>query len=83
MMFRKGMTIYMENRFGSMHYNAIGPYLQKLFGCRVAKLAIDGGFTCPNRDGTKGVGGCIYCSADGGGHFASNIPDQMKLLSGK
>lgn len=77
------MTIYMENRFGSMHYNAIGPYLQKQFGCRVAKLAIDGGFTCPNRDGTKGVGGCIYCSADGGGHFASNIPDQMKLLSGK
>lgn len=66
-----------------MHYNAIGPYLQKHFGCRIAKLSIDGGFTCPNRDGTKGTGGCIYCSADGGGHFASNIPDQMGLLSRK
>lgn len=73
----------MINQFGSMHYNAIGPYLQKHFGCRIAKLSIDGGFTCPNRDGTKGTGGCIYCSADGGGHFASNIPDQMKLLSQK
>ncbi|GAB1475461.1 TIGR01212 family radical SAM protein [Bacillota bacterium] len=73
----------MENRFGSLHYNAIGPYLQKEFGCRVAKLAIDGGFTCPNRDGTISTGGCIFCSGDGGGHFASNIPDQMKLLSEK
>lgn len=73
----------MGNRFGSMHYNAIGPYLQKQFGCRIAKLGIDGGFTCPNRDGTKGTGGCIYCADDGGGHFASNIPHQMELLSGK
>ncbi len=73
----------MENIFGSTHFNAIGPYLKDRFGGRIAKLAIDGGFTCPNRDGTKGTGGCIYCSADGGGHFASDISGQIKLLSAK
>ncbi len=73
----------MENPFKSTHFNAIGPYLQKKFGGRVAKLSIDGGFTCPNRDGTKGVGGCIYCSDDGGGHYASDITGQMELLSHK
>ena len=44
-------------------------YLEK-FGCKVYKLSIDAGFTCPNRDGTVGFGGCIFCSADGGGEFA-------------
>lgn len=44
-------------------------YLQK-FGCKVYKLSIDAGFTCPNRDGTLGTGGCIFCSGDGGGEFA-------------
>ena len=40
------------------------------FGCKVYKLSLDGGFTCPNRDGTLGTGGCIFCSASGGGDFA-------------
>lgn len=44
-------------------------YLEK-FGCKVYKLSIDAGFTCPNRDGTVGFGGCIFCSTDGGGEFA-------------
>lgn len=44
-------------------------YLEK-FGCKVYKLSIDAGFTCPNRDGTVGFGGCIFCSVDGGGEFA-------------
>ena len=44
-------------------------YMEK-FGCKVYKLSIDAGFTCPNRDGTLGTGGCIFCSADGGGEFA-------------
>ena len=73
----------MENIFGSRHFNAIGPYLKEVFGDRIAKLSIDAGFTCPNRDGTKGVGGCIFCSADGGGHYASDIPGQIRLLSVK
>ena len=45
-------------------------YRQK-FGCKVYKLSIDAGFTCPNRDGTVGVGGCIFCNADGGSAFAA------------
>jgi len=39
-------------------------YFQKKFGGRVQKLSVDGGFTCPNRDGTKGYGGCTYCNND-------------------
>ncbi|MBN2611941.1 MAG: TIGR01212 family radical SAM protein [Bacteroidales bacterium] len=43
-------------------FNAYPDYMRKLFGTRVQKVAIDAGFTCPNRDGTKGWGGCTYCS---------------------
>ena len=59
------------NTFGSLHYNAIGPWLKDRFGERVIKLSLDGGFTCPNRDGRCGTGGCIFCSGDGSGRFAS------------
>lgn len=51
-------------------YKTLNEHYQRLFGCKVYKLSIDAGFTCPNRDGTVGVGGCIFCSADGGGEFA-------------
>ena len=63
--------------------NSIGAYLRDKFGGRVIKLALDGGFTCPNRDGTKGTGGCIFCSEGGSGELASDIPSQIKLLSNK
>ncbi|QAT43196.1 TIGR01212 family radical SAM protein [Aminipila luticellarii] len=63
--------------------NSIGLYLKKYFGKKTIKLSLDGGFTCPNRDGSKGWGGCIFCSADGSGDFASTIPDQIRLLSKK
>ncbi len=46
-------------------------FLKKKFGKKCAKLPVDGGFTCPNRDGTKGTGGCIYCSARGSGDFCA------------
>ena len=45
-------------------------YLEK-FGCKVYKLSIDGGFSCPNRDGTLGTGGCIFCNETGSGDFAT------------
>lgn len=45
-------------------------YYREKFGCKVYKLSLDGGFTCPNRDGTLGVGGCTFCSPTGGGDFA-------------
>lgn len=54
-------------------YNSIGPWLLDHFGKRTAKAAIDAGFTCPNRDGTKGYGGCIYCSEEGSGEYAGTI----------
>lgn len=45
-------------------YNAYAPYFKKIFGERVQKISVDAGFTCPNRDGTKGRGGCTYCNND-------------------
>lgn len=55
-----------------MKYTALNSYLKNRFGCKVYKIAIDGGFTCPNRDGTIGVGGCIFCSEGGSGDFAQS-----------
>ncbi|MDY3735576.1 MAG: TIGR01212 family radical SAM protein, partial [Sodaliphilus sp.] len=43
-------------------YRTYSDFLNEHFAFRVQKLPIDAGFTCPNRDGTKGVGGCIYCN---------------------
>ncbi|NTU43715.1 MAG: TIGR01212 family radical SAM protein, partial [Nitrospirales bacterium] len=48
----------------SSHFNAFGPYLKRTFGTIVYKVNVDAGFTCPNRDGTLGVSGCIYCNND-------------------
>ena len=50
----------------------LNAYLRETFGCKVYKLALNGGFTCPNRDGTKGNRGCIFCSAGGSGDFAES-----------
>ena len=62
-------------------YKTLNQHYQEKFGCKVYKLALDGGFTCPNRDGTKGFGGCIFCSGAGSGDFAeggSNIAQQLE-----
>ncbi len=53
-----------------MRYRALNEYLKEHFGCKVYKLALDGGMTCPNRDGTLGTRGCIFCSRRGSGDFA-------------
>jgi radical SAM protein (TIGR01212 family) len=45
-------------------FNAYSNYFRKLYGARVQKVSIDAGFTCPNRDGSKGSGGCTYCNND-------------------
>lgn len=55
-----------------MEYTTLNSYLKEQFGCKVYKLALDGGFTCPNRDGTLGTRGCIFCSKGGSGDFAEN-----------
>ena len=64
-------------------FNSISDYLKEEFGKKTIKLAIDGGFTCPNRDGSKGSGGCTFCSDTGSGEFSSDIDDQIRLLSDK
>ncbi len=48
-------------------YRDYNSYLRGLFGCRVQKITVDAGLTCPNRDGTLGRGGCIYCNSRGSG----------------
>ena len=51
-------------------YRTLNQHYQETFDCKVYKLAIDAGFSCPNRDGTIGYGGCIFCSGEGSGEFA-------------
>lgn len=63
--------------------NTISAWLRQRFGRKMIKLALDGGFTCPNRDGTRGTGGCLFCSSTGSGEFSSDISGQIDLLSSK
>ena len=53
-------------------YHSLNHYLQNRFGEKIYKIALNGGFTCPNRDGTLGNRGCIFCSAGGSGDFAGD-----------
>lgn len=55
-----------------MKYTSLNQYLKNRFGCKVYKIAVDGGFTCPNRDGTIYSRGCIFCSSGGSGEFAQD-----------
>ena len=62
-------------------YTTLNDHYRKLFGCKVYKLSIDAGFTCPNRDGKIDHGGCIFCGGDGSGAFAaggSHITQQLE-----
>lgn len=52
------------------HYYSLNRYLHRQFGCKVYKLSLDGGFSCPNRDGTLDTRGCIFCSGRGSGEFS-------------
>ena len=58
-------------------YTSANAYFQSRFGCKVYKLSLDAGFTCPNRDGTLGTDGCIFCSPGGGGEFAEGCCDSV------
>ena len=55
-----------------MEYYSFNRYLRERFDCKVYKICINGGFTCPNRDGTLGTRGCIFCSEGGSGDFAED-----------
>lgn len=70
----------MENR-----YYDLNTYFRNLFGCRVQKITVDAGLTCPNRDGTLSTGGCIYCNAQGSGTgaYARGLSVSRQLEQGK
>ncbi|MGL4798306.1 MAG: TIGR01212 family radical SAM protein [Cellulosilyticaceae bacterium] len=73
------------------HFYSLNDFLRERHGEKVMKLSLDGGFTCPNRDGTVGTGGCIFCSSLGSGDFAAShhlpihtqLEDNISLLSKK
>ena len=77
--------------WGDKRYHTLNYELRKIFGKKVMKLSLNGGFTCPNRDGTIGSKGCIFCGEEGSGEFAGSrclsikeqIEQQKKLLSKK
>ncbi|MFA6375272.1 MAG: TIGR01212 family radical SAM protein [Bacilli bacterium] len=59
-------------------YNTLSDYLKNKYSSKVFKVSLDGGFTCPNRDGTISDKGCIYCSEKGSGEFAGNRLDSLR-----
>lgn len=67
-----------------MHYTSLNQYVKDQFGEKLYKIALDGGMTCPNRDGTLSTGGCIFCSASGSGDFAGNrtLPITLQIEQG-
>ena len=69
----------------SKRYTDYNTYLRQVFGCRVQKISIDAGLSCPNRDGRTGTGGCIYCNARGSGTgaFAQGISIAEQVARGK
>lgn len=74
-----------------MYINTLNSHLKERFGKKIYKLTIDGGMTCPNRDGKVGYGGCIFCGGNGSGSFCpsadlsitAQIEEGKKLLRGK
>src|SRR3954462_7819932 len=63
--------------FDQKRYHTWNYHLRNFFGHKVFKIALDGGFDCPNRDGTVAHGGCSVCSAAGSGDFAGNRADDL------
>lgn len=70
---KKPKTGGVRNQWGEKPYYSLDYYLKETFGEKIYKLALDGGMTCPNRDGTLGTGGCIFCSHGGSGDFAERV----------
>jgi len=73
----------MENKFeysnDNKRYHTLSYFYQQKFKCKVCKVSLNAGFTCPNIDGTVGYGGCIYCSKLGSGDFAGNKEDPLEV----
>lgn len=71
--------------WGEKRYHSLDYYIKQTFGEKLYKLSLDGGMSCPNRDGSLGTGGCIFCSAGGSGDFAGsrNVSIKEQLEAGK
>lgn len=65
-------------RWGEKRYHSLDYHLKHTYGEKLYKLALNGGMTCPNRDGTLGDRGCIFCSAGGSGDFAGNPRESIR-----
>ena len=72
-------------RWGDKKYYSLDSYIKETFGEKLYKISLDGGMTCPNRDGTIDTRGCIFCSAGGSGDFASDrrLSIKEQLAEGK
>lgn len=64
--------------FDNKRYHTYNYFLKTKYQHKVAKVSLNAGFTCPNRDGTKGYGGCIFCSDSGSGDFAGHVQDSLE-----
>lgn len=60
-------------------FNKVSDFLKDKFGERVIKICVDGDFTCPNRDGKRGSGGCIFCSERGSGDHLKKLPIKIQV----
>ena len=66
-----------------MYYRSLNAYLRETFGCKVYKLALSAGCTCPNRDGTLGSRGCIFCNGSGEFAASATLPIDEQLTQAK
>lgn len=58
-------------------YHTLDYFYKNKFGCKISKISLNGGFSCPNIDGTIGTGGCVYCSLSGSGEYGGNVNDDL------
>ena len=68
------MAVY----WGEKRYHSLDYYLKNTYGSKLYKLSLNGGMTCPNRDGTCGTRGCIFCSQGGSGDFAESPSETIR-----
>ncbi len=68
-----------EYSFDNKRYHTYNYYLKTKYRTKVAKIPLNANFTCPNLDGTKSYGGCIYCSSKGSGDYAGDINDDLMV----
>lgn len=81
----------MRKEWNGKRYHSLNYFLRNKFKEKIYKISLDGGFTCPNRDGKVGIGGCTFCSSKGSGDYAGNrvlsiknqFEDRKKLMEKK